>query len=255
MTSRPYVLLSVAMSIDGYLDDRNDARLMLSNEEDFDRVDEVRAGVDAILVGANTIRRDNPRLLVRSAERQEKRIRAGLAPHPMKITLTGRGDLDATAQFFSAGDSQKIVYARNPAAPALREALGTLATVVAAGESIDLGAVLDDLGERKVERLMVEGGGTIHTQFLSAGLVDEIHLVIASFFVGDHDAPRFVQPGRFPQNPEHPMTLAETRQIGNVVLLRYLTVYPGGDGCHRVPHRARSPRRRRSVDRRRRRPW
>lgn len=75
MTARPHVLLSVATSIDGYIDDMNDARLMLSNKEDFDRVDEVRASVDAILVGSNTIRRDNPRLLVRSVERQEERVR------------------------------------------------------------------------------------------------------------------------------------------------------------------------------------
>jgi 5-amino-6-(5-phosphoribosylamino)uracil reductase len=216
----------VATSIDGYIDDMNDARLMLSNEEDFDRVDEVRAGVDAILIGANTIRRDNPSLLVRSSQRQEERVQRGLAPHPLKVTLTGRGDLDATAGFFSSGDIEKIVYTRDPAVPALREALGDVATVMAAGEPIDLGVVLDDLGQRKVERLMVEGGGTIHTQFLSAGLVDEIHLVIAPFFVGNRDAPRFVHPGRFPQNPDHPMILAETRQIRNVVLLRYLAIAP-----------------------------
>jgi 5-amino-6-(5-phosphoribosylamino)uracil reductase len=47
----PYVIVSVAMSIDGYIDDSDDARLMLSNQEDFDRVDELRSGVDAILVG------------------------------------------------------------------------------------------------------------------------------------------------------------------------------------------------------------
>ncbi len=226
VVSRPYVLVSVATSIDGYIDDMGDARLMLSNQEDFDRVDEVRASVDAILVGANTIRRDNPRLLIRSVERQEERVRRGLAPHPMKVTFTGRGDLDATAKFFSCGDSDKLVYTRDSVVPALREVLGDVATVVAAGEPVDLGFVLDDLGERKVERLMVEGGGTIHTQVLSAGLVDEIHLVIAPFFVGDHDAPRFVHPGRFPQNAEHPMTLAETRQIGDVVLLRYLVIAP-----------------------------
>jgi 5-amino-6-(5-phosphoribosylamino)uracil reductase len=222
VTARPHVLLSAAMSIDGYIDDMHDARLMLSNEEDLDRVDKVRASVDAILVGANTIRRDNPRLLVRSVARQEERIRRGLTPHPMKVTLTGRGDLDVTARFFSASDSEKLVYTRDPAVPAVRETLADVATVVAAGEPIDLGVVLDDLGTRKVERLLVEGGGSIHTQFLSAGMVDEIHLVIAPLFVGDCDAPRFVHPGRFPQNPEHPMTLAETRQIGNVVLLRYL---------------------------------
>ncbi|MGH3802617.1 MAG: RibD family protein, partial [Pseudonocardiaceae bacterium] len=90
------------------------------------------------------------------------------------------------------------------------------------------GIVLDDLGKRKVERLMVEGGGTVHTQFLAAGLVDEIHLVIAPFFVGDRDAPRFVRPGRFPQNPEYPMRLAETRQIGDAVLLRYLVASAPG---------------------------
>ncbi len=223
MTSRPYVIVSVATSVDGYLDDAGNARLMLSNEEDFDRVDGVRAGVDAILVGANTIGRDDPRLLVRSIERQEERIRRGLAPHPMKVTLTGRGDVDVTARFFTCGDSEKLVYTPEPAVSRLRAVLADVATVVAAGDPVDLGVVLDDLGERKVERLMVEGGCAVHTQFLTAGLVDEIHLVIAPFFVGDRDAPRFVHPGRFPQNPQHPMTLVETRQIGNVVLLRYLT--------------------------------
>lgn len=228
VAARPHVLASVAMSIDGYIDDVREGRLMVSNEEDLDRVDEARAGVDAILVGANTIRRDNPRLLVRSVARQEERIRRGLAPHPMKVTLTGRGDLDVTALFFSAGDSEKLVYTRDRAAVAVRRTFADVATVVAAGEPIDLGVVLDDLGARRVERLMVEGGGGIHTQFLSAGLVDEIHLVIAPFFVGDCDAPRFVHPGRFPQSPEHPMTLMETRRLGNVVLLRYLVSRAGG---------------------------
>lgn len=219
MTSRPHVLVSAAMSIDGYLDDVRSTRLMLSNEEDLDRVDEVRASVDAILVGANTIRRDDPRLLIRSAGRQQERIRRGLAPHPMKVTLTGRGDLSVTARFFTCGDSEKLVYTRDSAGANLAD----VATVVAAGDPVDLGVVLNDLGERKVERLMVEGGCAVHTQFLRAGLVDEIHLVIAPFFVGHRDAPRFVDPGQFPHNPERPMTLAETRQIGNCVLLRYLT--------------------------------
>jgi 5-amino-6-(5-phosphoribosylamino)uracil reductase len=224
---RPYVLVSVATSIDGYLDDMNEPRLLLSNSEDFDRVDAVRASADAILVGANTVRRDDPGLLVRSLERQRQRIRRGLTPHPMKVTLTGRGNLNAAARFFSCGDSDKLVYTCDSVVGVLRKALGDAATVVAAGESIDLGAMLDDLGQRKIKRLMVEGGGTVVTQFLGAGLVDEIHLVIAPFFVGDANAPRFVHPGRFPQDAEHPMTLAETRQIGDIVLLRYFASATG----------------------------
>ncbi|MGH3935043.1 MAG: RibD family protein, partial [Pseudonocardiaceae bacterium] len=195
--------------------------LLLSNEADVDRVDEVRAGCDAILVGANTIRRDDPRLLVRSSERQRQRQGRGLPAHPVKVTLTGSGDVDPAARFFTAGDTEKLVYTSS-SVRSLSERLGAAATVVDAGQPLDLEAVLADLADRKIERLMVEGGSAVHTQFLAAGVVDEIHLVIAPFFVGDPSAPRFVGPGQFPQNPQKRMVLAETRQIGDVVLLRYL---------------------------------
>lgn len=222
MISRPYVLLSVAASVDGYIDDASGTRLLLSNDADFDRVDEVRASCDAILVGANTIRRDDPRLLVRSAERQQQRRRRGLPAHPTKVTLSGSGDVDSSARFFTAGDTEKLVYTPSSMVGSLSERLGAAATAIDAGEPLDLRTVLADLADRQVERLMVEGGGTVHTQFLSAGVVDEIHLVIAPFFVGDPRASRFVGPGQFPQNPQNRMRLTETRQMGDVVLLRYL---------------------------------
>ncbi len=79
----------------------------------------------------------------------------------------------------------------------------------------------EDLHVRGVRRLMVEGGGSVHTQFLTAGLADELHLVVAPFFVGDSRAPRFVGDGRFPWNPDRHARLAEVRRIGDVVLLRY----------------------------------
>src|SRR5215510_9391223 len=110
MGERPYVLLSCSMSIDGYLDGATDERLLLSNDADFDRVDAVRAGCAAILVGARTVRRDNPRLLVRSPARRAARIARGLPPSPIKVTVTAKGQLDACANFFSAGDSEKRVY-------------------------------------------------------------------------------------------------------------------------------------------------
>jgi 5-amino-6-(5-phosphoribosylamino)uracil reductase len=68
---------------------------------------------------------------------------------------------------------------------------------------------------------MVEGGGVVHTQFLSDDLVDELQLVVAPFFVGDSSAPRFVTDARFPWNAGRRAALAEVRQIGDVVLLRY----------------------------------
>ncbi|MDX6315823.1 MAG: hypothetical protein QOF84_4443 [Streptomyces sp.] len=222
MRSRPHVLLSVAASLDGCLDDTSTDRLLLSNDEDFDRVDEVRAGVDAILVGANTIRADDPRLLVCSKARQQRRIRAGLPPTPMKVTLTESGKLDPAARFFTTGDNDKLVYTSTGALATVRDRLGSVSAVIGAGDPLDVHAVLADLAGRGVERLMVEGGGAVHTMFLAAGVVDELHLVYAPFFVGQADAPRMVNPAVFPQGPGQRMRLTEARQIGDVVLLRYL---------------------------------
>lgn len=221
MAERPYTLLSCAVSMDGYLDDTDPRRLILSNEADLDRVDEVRAGSDAILVGAGTIRRDDPRLLVRSPLRREARVARGLAPSPLKVTLTGRGDLDPGARFFAAGDADRIVYCATSGVDRARSCLGGAADVVDAGEPVDLDRVLADLARRGVGRLMVEGGGTVLTQFLAAGLADELHLVIAPFFVGDPAAPRFVHDGAFRWTSGDPARLLEARPIGDVVLVRY----------------------------------
>jgi len=210
------------MSVDGYIDDASPERLRLSSAADFDRVDGVRATCDAILVGAGTIRADDPKLLVKSAARRKRRVERGMPPDLVKVTISASGDLDPDARFFTTGDSPKLVYAPPAVVPGLAERLGERAEVVDAGDPPDLAAMLADLDKRGVRRLMVEGGGGIHTRFLTAGLADEVQLVVAPFFIGDPSAPRFVGPGVFPQSPERPMRLAEATRIGDLVLLRYL---------------------------------
>jgi 5-amino-6-(5-phosphoribosylamino)uracil reductase len=221
MRDRPYTLLSCALSIDGYLGTASPPRLELSNDADFDRVDAVRASCDAILVGAATVRQDNPRLLVRSEARREARRARGMSPSPIKVTVTGRGELDPDADFFAAGDAEKLVYCTSERALHARSRLGPVATVLDGGRTVDMRRLSEDLGDRGVARLMVEGGGNVHTQFLTGNLVDELQLTVAPFFVGDSRATRFVQDGRFPWNPDRRATLSEVRQIGDVVLLRY----------------------------------
>ncbi|WP_067457751.1 RibD family protein [Actinomadura macra] len=223
MSERPYVLLSCAMSVDGYIDDATPERLRLSSPADFDRVDTVRAGCDAILVGAGTVRADDPQLLIRSPARKEQRAARGMPSDLTKVTLTWSGDLDPAAKFFTTGSAPKLVYAPAGTAGDLAARLGDLAEVVDAGEPLTLDTVLGDLAARGVRRLMVEGGGGIHTLFLTAGAVDELQLVVAPFLIGDPSAPRFVGSGVFPQSPEHPMRLEEITRIGNLALLRFLT--------------------------------
>jgi 5-amino-6-(5-phosphoribosylamino)uracil reductase len=167
MADRPYVLLSAAVSLDGALDDRTGRRLVLSGPEDLDAVDELRAGCDAILVGAGTVRADDPRLLVRSPTRRAAREARGLPPTPIRVVLSHRGDLDPGAAVFAGGPPPLILG-------------GALAGVLA------------DLAGRGVARLLVEGGASVLTAVLAAGLADELRLAVAPVFVGDPGAPRLL---------------------------------------------------------------
>ncbi|MEV6263591.1 dihydrofolate reductase family protein [Streptomyces sp. NPDC051784] len=220
MTSRPYVVLSAAMSVDGHLDDSSDRRLLLSNAEDFDRVDEVRAGADAILVGATTLRRDNPRLLVNDEGRRSARLARGLPAHPLKVTVTASGRIDPGLRFWRHGD-EKLVLTVDAALDGVRAKLDGLAEVVSVGTAFDWGRALDELGRRHVRRLVVEGGGTVHTQLMEQDFADELHLAVAPLLVGQAGAPRFLGPAGYPGGPTARMRLLETRALGDVVLLRY----------------------------------
>jgi 5-amino-6-(5-phosphoribosylamino)uracil reductase len=217
----PYVLLSAAMSADGYIDDSSSTRLVLSDAADLDRIDALRAGCDAILVGAQTIRSDDPRLQVVSAARQQERIARGQPPSPQKVTITSSGDLDAGSRFFAG--RPPLVYTAAPVADKLRASLGAVATIVPVPgtDRVYVGWVLADLVARGVRRLMVEGGTEVLSQFLAAGLATEFRVAIAPVFVSDPAAPRLLAgpppPGR--------MQLAGVSQVGRMAVLTYV---PGG---------------------------
>lgn len=235
MPPRPYVLLSCATSADGNLDDASPRRLILSGPADLDRVDEVRAGCDAIMVGAQTVRQDNPRLLIRDPRRRARRSARGLPAHPARVTLTATGELDPGANFFAPG-ALRLVYCATPALARARLGdLGKAAVLIDAGDPLSLGFILEDLAERSVVRLLIEGGARVLGDVLAADLADELHLAIAPFFVADPMAPRLnlppsdpapASPAR-PNGPSNPMTLAEARRVEEMVLLRYL-LGPGG---------------------------
>src|SRR3954453_13767883 len=144
MLDRPYTLLSCALSIDGYLGSATPCRLEMSNDADFDRVDAVRASCDAIMVGAATVRNDNPRLLVRSKARREERSARGLPPSPIKVTVTERVELDARAEFFATGETEKLVYCASERVTDARSRLGAAATVIDAGQPAEMRRITED---------------------------------------------------------------------------------------------------------------
>jgi 5-amino-6-(5-phosphoribosylamino)uracil reductase len=185
---RPHVLASCAVSLDGFLDDATPERLILSGPEDLDRVDTERAKVDAILVGAGTVRADDPRLIVRSPARRAARAACGQPPSPLRVVLAHAAP-DPAARVLTEPGAETVTLSGPP------------------------GEVLDALAARGVVRLMVEGGAAVLREFLAAGVVDELQLAVAPRLVGD--GPRFTgAPGTEPH-------LVETRTLGDDVLLRY----------------------------------
>jgi 5-amino-6-(5-phosphoribosylamino)uracil reductase len=212
--------VSVAVSLDGFINDNSPERLILSSQEDLEDMYACRAECDAILVGAETIRSDNPSLLFKQPYLVERRRRKGLSPELIKVTLTNSGILDPKSKFFTAGDSAKIVLCRPGNVELLQQHLGTLAELIPLN-TIEPTAVLSALQERGVQRLFIEGGRSVLTQFISAGLFHLLRVAVAPLFVGDSRSPRFVADGKFLNGKKHRLRLIQARALGDTTVMEF----------------------------------
>lgn len=175
--SRPRVTVSVAVTLDGYMDTRGSEPLRISSERDLVEVHRLRAASDAILVGAATLRKDNCQLTVRYGQ--------GGAVKPRRITVTRSGKLDYSARFFALDGARKMIFCPAGVASALQKELPEQTVVVTLdGESCSLPKILDTLKADGVNELMIEGGASVITQFLRARLVDRVRLAIGSRIAG-----------------------------------------------------------------------
>ena len=217
----PYVLLKFAVSLDGCLDDASPQRLLLSNSRDFEAVDAERAAADAILVGANTVRRDNPRLRVRDARLIDARVHAARPPQPIRATWTRSGAVPADAAFFEGDDAARLVFCSAAAQSDLACRLADRAECLALPDREPVAHVLAVLAQRGVRRLLVEGGAKTLAEFLRSELADELQVSIAPFLVGDAGAIRWCPPGDYPQHPARRMRLDSLHRHDDLVALHY----------------------------------
>lgn len=181
------ITASVAVTADGCLDDRTPQRLMISSPEDWAEVLRLRARHDAILAGAETLRRDDPSLLLRDEEARRARVRRGLRPDLLKATLTHSGDLHPDLRFFTCGDCERVVFTDRAKGPD-----GLPAEIVRTdpGERITARFIATELERRGVERLFVEGGARTLRMFFDEDLVDTLRLAVGTTLqVGDPAAP------------------------------------------------------------------
>ncbi|MFI3259760.1 MAG: dihydrofolate reductase family protein [Rikenellaceae bacterium] len=169
------ITLSVATSADHAMDDMSHERLTLSTPEDWAEVYRLRAESDAILVGGETLRRDNPSLGIKGEGRE-----------PVRVIVSGRGEISREAKIFHRGSSPIIIFS-NVERPELRE----VAEVVVA-EVIDVALIVTELEKRGLGSLFVEGGAQILRMFLASGVVDRLRVAVnPQIEVGDALAPSF----------------------------------------------------------------
>jgi len=158
------------------------------------RVDWLRASADAIMVGGQTLLRDDPSLTIKSDALRALRVRAGRPENPIKVGVSTRAELRDDSDFLNAGEATKIIFTTQQANPETVHRLRSWAEVHILGErEVNLEAALSLLWHRGVRRLMVEGGGTLNFGLLSRGLVDELYVQVGPLIFGGEDAPTLVE--------------------------------------------------------------
>jgi len=225
---RPAVIVNIAMSADGKLSTRERRQVKISGKEDFARVDRLKAGCDAVMVGIGTVLADDPSLTVKGPDLKSRRISEGKPEHPVRVVIDSSARIPLDASVLNKGDGQRVVVVSARADPGRVAGLKEKATVIVAGkDTVDLAAALDELGTMGIRRLMAEGGGTLIAGLVRAGLVDELYTYVGSIIIGGKDAPTPADgPGWIKEDEFARLTLADVSRMDDGVLLHWTVKTP-----------------------------
>ncbi len=190
MLDRPYTFINSAMSADGKISTKKRKQVKISGKTDFDRVDELRASSDAVMVGIGTVLADDPSLTVKSEDRRKRRAIAGKDENPVRIVVDSRAKTPLTADIFKKGTGKRIIVVSHRAPADRVDALREKAEIIVAGQDeVDLKQMSAELKKRGISRLMVEGGATLNYAMVNSRLVDEISVFVGNLIIGGKDAP------------------------------------------------------------------
>jgi 2,5-diamino-6-(ribosylamino)-4(3H)-pyrimidinone 5'-phosphate reductase len=215
--SRPHVILSAAISIDGKIATRlGDSKL--SSKKDIIRIHKLRAKVDAILVGKNTVHRDDPLLTVRYVK----------GKNPIRIILDSNGSIDINSKILQTSDKVPTIIAVSKKINKfnLKKLQKFPVEIIITGEnSVNIRSLMNHLNKKKIKNILVEGGGTVNWQFIQNNLFDEILITISPFIIGGTDAIPFVQGKGFDKIIKSPrLKLNTIKKLENYLILHYTKV-------------------------------
>lgn len=215
--SRPHIILSAAISIDGKIATRlGDSKL--SSKKDKIRLHKLRSKVDAVLIGKNTILRDDPLLTVRYAK----------GKNPIRIVLDSQGTIPVNSKILQTCNKVPTIIAvsKKISKLNLKKLKKFPVELIVTGEnSVNIKSLMDNLNKRKINTVLVEGGGTINWEFIKNNLFDEILITITPFIIGGTDAVTFVQGRGFDKITKSPkLILNSIKKLENYLVLHYTKV-------------------------------
>ena len=222
---RPYILLNYALSLDGKISTETRDPVRFTSRTDRGLMDEIRADADAVLIGAATLRAEDPPVRIQAARRRDERTRRGKPPHPVSIVLSRSMRLPSEGRFWKDDRVERIVATTEQTPAELTLPFEDKAEVIRAGRtSVDLVELCRVLSERGIGRLLVEGGGEVNMAFWEAGLVDEVYLTLCPVVIGGRNAPTAADGAGFAADRLRNLRLLESRRVGQEFFLRYRVV-------------------------------
>lgn len=225
---RPYILLNYALSLDGKLSTEHRDPVRFTSRIDRGLMDEIRADADAVLIGAGTLRAEDPPVRINAARRRDERRRRGKPPHPVSVILSRSMRLPGAGRFWKDDQVERIIATTQQAEEARVLPFRDLAEVIRVGRTtVDLHAFCRILSDRGIGRLLVEGGGEVNMAFWEAGLVDEVYLTLCPVVIGGRTAPTAADGTGFASDRFSRLSLIESRQVGQEMFLRYRAVRSG----------------------------
>jgi len=210
------------MTADGKIDTFERRGAAISSRRDKERVDRLRAAADAVMVGGRTLLDENPKLTVKSADLRAEREARGLAPNPVKVGIASDVDLRPDSDFLTVGPARIVIFTTQQTSNKQLEFLRARGGEVFIHDTqrVDLPKALSTLKEIGVNRLMVEGGGTLNFELLRLGLVDELTAYVAPLVFGGESAPTLAAGSGLVQSAAIPLKLVnvEAWEDGGVLL-------------------------------------
>ncbi|EMA22671.1 MULTISPECIES: 2,5-diamino-6-(ribosylamino)-4(3H)-pyrimidinone 5'-phosphate reductase [Haloarcula] len=216
-----HVVVNAAMSVDGKLSSRRREQIAISGPDDFDRVDQLRADSDAVMVGVGTILADDPSLTVDDADRRAARADRGEPENPARVVADSRIRTPPDATVLD-GRAQTYLLVSEAAPPDFIEEMEDAgAYVIAAGQDqVDLTTTLAKLEGDGIDQLMVEGGGELIFGLLEEALVDELFVYIGPKVIGGRDAPTLADGDGFIEDFPEP-ELAGVERVDDGIVLHW----------------------------------